>query len=90
MNTTSTKLAIFDIIRRKKVVATFRAEKGDDGNGVVHLKVDSQGNEQGIGFTGVRKDRSDDIIIGMARHCADMHLKVYFPSAKVVRRALIK
>ena len=87
MTTTAEILAIFDIIRRKKVVATFRAEKGDDGNGVVHLKVDSQGNEQGMGFTGVHKDKPDNIIIGTARFCADRHLKAYFPTAKVVRRA---
>ena len=83
--TMKTVLATFELKnRRGRVLAAFRAEKGEDGQGVVHL-VHRDGSLYNSGFTPVSSRHPVEIVIGTARRCADNHLKAYCPTCKVVR-----
>lgn len=81
------ELAVFQLVnRQKRVIAEFRAEKGPDGNGVVHLL--ATGGERVLrnrGFTPVSAGCADASIVEAAFWCAKNHLAAYHLKASIVR-----
>lgn len=77
-----TVLAVFQVIRRKRLLAEFRAERGEGGKGVAEWHT-QKGGLRRAGYTGMSAHNTDAEIVEKARVVAETFVRVYAPTGKV-------